>query len=40
MPDVEYISGPEMVGARVGSHVVMFSATGAVVQSATYQYGH
>jgi hypothetical protein len=40
MPDVEYIQGNQMIGARVGSHVVMFSATGAVVQSATYEYGH
>ena len=35
---VTLVEGEEMVGARVGTDVVMFSATGASVESETYEY--
>ena len=38
-PDVELIEGDEMVGVQVDGHVVLFSATGAAVEAATYEYG-
>jgi hypothetical protein len=39
MPVVHLIEGEEMVGVEVGTHVVMFSRTGATIDSETYQYG-
>lgn len=38
-PDVGLVEGDEMVGVQVDGHVVLFSATGAAVEAATYQYG-
>ena len=36
--DVTLVEGQEMIGARVGTDVIMFSATGASVESETYEY--
>jgi hypothetical protein len=36
--DVTLVQGEEMLGARIGSNVVMFSASGASVESETYEY--
>ena len=38
-PDVGLIEGDEMVGVQVDGQVVLFSATGAEVAAATYEYG-
>jgi hypothetical protein len=38
-PDVGLVEGDEMVGVQVDGHVVLFSATGAAVEAATYEYG-
>jgi len=39
MPAVSLVEGEDMVGVEVGSHVVMFSRTGATIDSETYEYG-
>ena len=39
MPEARLVEGEEMVGVEVAGHVVMFSRTGAIVDSETYQYG-
>lgn len=39
MPEATLIEGDEMVGVEVAGHVVMFSRTGATVDSETYEYG-
>jgi len=36
--EVTLVEGDEMIGARIGTDVVMFSATGASVESETYEY--
>ncbi len=38
-PDVGLVEGDEMVGVQVDGQVVLFSATGAAVGAATYEYG-
>ena len=39
MPEARLVEGEEMVGVEVAGHVVMFSRTGASVDSETYRYG-
>lgn len=38
-PDVSLVEGDEMVGVQVDGQVVLFSATGAEVAEASYEYG-
>ena len=38
-PDVSLVEGDEMVGVQVDGQVVLFSAPGAAVEAATYEYG-
>ncbi len=38
-PDVSLIEGDEMVGVQVDGQVVLFSATGAEVEEASYEFG-
>ena len=38
-PDVSLVEGDEMVGVQVDGQVVLFSATGAAVEEASYEYG-
>jgi len=37
-PDVSLVEGDEVIGVQVDGQVVLFSATGAQVETATYQY--
>jgi hypothetical protein len=38
-PDVGLVESDEMVGVQVNGQVVLFSATGAEVEEASYEYG-
>jgi len=39
MPEVMLVEGEEMVGVEVAGRVVLFSRTGAIIDSETYQFG-